>query len=86
VLGEQLTIEGEVGTMRVGAGRLDASGEIARLRAEGMGTTEIARSLNARGVPTASGRGMWWPATVRRHSYQREAWAAYMRSYRARHR
>jgi hypothetical protein len=43
----------------------------------------IARILNARQVPTASGRGQWWPATVAAvldgGAYRR----AYMRAYRA---
>ncbi len=57
--------------------------EISRLRHQGYGYTEIARSLNQRGVPTSSGRGRWHPATVRR-TVNPDGWAAYIRSYRAR--
>jgi Recombinase len=62
---------------------MEARAEIARLKAEGYGPTAIARSLNARRVPTASGRGMWYPDTVRR-SLEPAKWAAYIRRYRAR--
>jgi hypothetical protein len=48
-----------------------------------MGTTEIARSLNARGIPTPTGAGRWWHSTVHRTLYP-ERWAAYMDRYRAR--
>ena len=56
---------------------------IARLSAEGMGPTAIARHLNATGVPTPSGRGRWYCETVHRHGAGREGWATYMRNYRA---
>jgi hypothetical protein len=62
---------------------LDARAEISRLRAQGYGILDIARSLNARGVPTRSGRGRWHEATVRRY-LDKERWNAYMRDYRRR--
>jgi hypothetical protein len=34
-------------------------------RAAGRTMGEIARELNARGVPTAQGGRQWWPSTVR---------------------
>lgn len=82
---EQLRIEDQVGTVRVGPSR-DAS--IARdrmleLRAEGMGLRRIARQLTVEGVPTPSGRGQWWPASVAR-TIDRDRWNAYMRGYRRR--
>lgn len=49
--------------------RLDARAEIARLRAAGLTAADTARSLNRRGIPTPSGRGQWWPATVQYHGY-----------------
>jgi len=72
-------------TIRLGAQApsLNARAEIARLQAAGYGTTVIARTLNARGVPTPTGRGMWWPDTVRRH-VEPAGWAEYMRRYRRR--
>ncbi|MGB8348841.1 MAG: recombinase family protein, partial [Gaiella sp.] len=33
--------------------------------ARGRGLTDIARGLNADGVPTAHGARQWWPSTVR---------------------
>lgn len=66
--------------------RTDARVEINRLRAAGYGPTAIARSLNARGIPTPTGRGGWWPQTVRRH-VDPAPWAAYIRTkYRPRQR
>lgn len=54
------------------------------LTARGYSTHTVAAALNARQVPTASGRGQWWPATVAavldRGAYRR----TYMRAYRAR--
>ena len=64
---------------------IEARAEIARLSAEGYGASTIARSLNARGIPTPTGRGQWWPETVRRH-HDPQAWAAYIRRYRHRRR
>jgi hypothetical protein len=64
---------------------IEARAEIARLRAAGYGATPIARSLNARGIPTPSGRGQWWPATVLRHA-DPGPWTAYIRRYRAQRR
>lgn len=49
--------------------RITAAAEIARMRAAGYGPTVTARSLNARGIPTPSGRGRWWAATVQYHGY-----------------
>jgi hypothetical protein len=86
----QLSIDDVVGTVRVnvGAGGSEpppapADVEIGRLRGQGLGWTAVARSLNARGIPTPSGRGQWWPSSAMRHtSPHRDAWAAYMRAYR----
>jgi len=54
------------------------------LAARGYGRHTIAAVLNARQVPTASGRGQWWPSTVAavldRGAYRR----TYQRAYRAR--
>jgi len=61
---------------------IQARAEIVRLRGEGYGLTEVARSLNARGIPTPSGRGHWWPDSVRRH-VEPGPWAEYVRRYRA---
>lgn len=79
-MGEQLLLPDEYLTGWTPA-RVDARAEIVRLRAEGYGPTTIARSLNARGVSTPTGRGVWWPATVRRH-VDPGPWAAYVRRYR----
>jgi len=65
--------------------RLEARAVIVDLKAEGYGNTEIARVLNARGVPTTSGRGQWHPRTVM-HCVNPEQWAAYIRDYKRRHR
>jgi hypothetical protein len=62
-----------------------ARAEIARLKASGYGPAAIARSLNARSIQTPSGRGRWHPDTIRRH-LEPAPWAAYMRTYRSRHR
>lgn len=64
--------------------RLEARAEIRRMRADGYGPNEIARSLNVRGIATPTGRGRWWPSTVTRFAdpAARAAWAAYMRRYR----
>jgi hypothetical protein len=64
---------------------LTARAEIQRMRAAGYGRTEIARTLNIRGVPTPSGRGQWWADTVRRF-VEPQPWSEYMRDYRARRR
>lgn len=74
-----------LGTFTVGVPTVDARAEIVRLRAAGYGTRTIARTLNARGVPTPSGRGQWHPATVQRHA-DPAPWAAYIARYRARQR
>jgi DNA invertase Pin-like site-specific DNA recombinase len=40
---------------------------VAEIRAAGVGTVEgIAKALNARGIPSPSGRGAWHPTTVSR--------------------
>lgn len=64
---------------------IQARAEIVRLKAAGYGHAEIARSLNRRSIPTPSGRGQWWPDTVRRHTdpLARARWNATMRRYRA---
>jgi hypothetical protein len=69
---------------RPAPGGIRADAEIGRLRAAGYGTTAIARSLNSRGIPTPSGRGQWWPDTVRRHAdpIARARWAHYVAGYR----
>lgn len=68
------------------APRVEARAEIVRLRASGLGAAEVARSLNRRGVPTPTGRGRWWPETVKRHADPVEAmrWRLYVADYRAR--
>lgn len=60
---------------------IQARAEIVRLRDAGYGLTEIANTLNARAVPTPSGRGRWWPDSVRRH-VDPGPWAEYIRRYR----
>lgn len=92
VAGTQLRLEDELGTFTIRAEapsmsgmRINARPEIARLQAAGLGWSTIARTLNARGVPTPSGRGRWHPDSVRRHVHP-EPWAAYIRRYRARRR
>ena len=84
---EQLRLPAElVGDLHPSS--LNARAEIVRLRAAGYGAAETARSLNRRGVPTPTGRGQWWPETVRRHAdpMVRQQWARYIADYRARHR
>ena len=68
------------------ARQINAVAEIVRLRAAGYGATAVARSLNSRGVPTPTGRGQWWPETVRRHADPtvRLRWNRYIADYRAR--
>jgi len=82
---EQLQLPGEYLTGWVQqtrtTGGIEARAEIARLLAAGYGHTSIAHSLNARAVPTPTGRGQWWPASVRRH-VEPGPWAAYVRRYR----
>lgn len=62
---------------------IEARALIGRLSAEGLGVTAIANRLNRTGVATPSGRGRWYPVTVKRHAHP-EAWAAWMREYRRR--
>lgn len=68
--------------------RIEARAEIVRMRTAGYPNRTIAASLNARGVPTPSGRGQWHGATVLRHGdpMAAERWRRYMADYRARHR
>lgn len=63
-------------------GRIEARAAIVQLRADGHGRKLIARTLNARGIPTPSGRGSWHPSTVR-HFEDPSGWAMYMRRYKA---
>lgn len=67
---------------------LTAQAEISRLRAQGYTAADIARSLNAGGVPTPSGRGRWWPATVQYHGFPgvKARRDRYIADYRARQR
>lgn len=83
-MAEQLQLPAEylAGWTRPAPTNLQARAEIVRLQAEGYGLAKIARSLNTRQVPTPSGRGQWWPDTVRRH-VDPGPWAAYIRRYRA---
>lgn len=66
---------------------MNADADVARMVAAGYSWHQIAQSLNARGVPTMSGRGEWWASTVRRHfdDRYRADWAGYVRRYRAVH-
>lgn len=66
-----------------GPGGIEARAVIAQLRADGLGSVEIARTLNRRAIPTPSGRGRWWPETVRRH-VDPGPWRDYIRRYRLR--
>jgi hypothetical protein len=56
---------------------------IATMHDAGLRPAAIAHRLNAAGVATGSGRGRWHPETVQRRQH-RDAWALYMRQYRAR--
>jgi hypothetical protein len=67
------------------AAGIHARAEIIRLKAEGLGPAAIAARLNAGQVPTPSGRGQWWPDSVRRH-VDPGPWADYIRRYRQRQR
>ena len=60
-----------------------ARDEIERLRQLGYSYPAIARSLNAQGIATPSGRGQWHDSSVRAH-HDPEAWAAYIAAYRGR--
>jgi hypothetical protein len=55
--------------------------DILALRAAGMGWHRIAQHLNDSGVPTPSGRGQWWAASVKHYAHP-PAWATWMRNYR----
>lgn len=82
-MGEQLQLPPEfLQGWTAPAHRIEARAEIVRLRAAGHGKKLIARTLNANGVPTPSGRGSWHPSTVR-HFEDPSGWAAYMRRYKA---
>ena len=85
--GTQGRLVDELGTIRVSfdpppVTQIAAVPEIIRLRAQGLGPTAIARSLNRRRVQTPSGRGRWHPDTVKRH-LDPGPWRDYMRRYRA---
>lgn len=86
-MGEQLQLPAEylTGWIPAPSTTLQARAEIIRLQAQGYGLATIARSLNARGVATPSGRGQWWPDSVRRH-VNPGPWADYIRRYRMTHR
>lgn len=85
---EQLRLPAELVAPLTNAGRpgVNAAAEIHRMWAAGYGDAVVARSLNARSVPTPSGRGRWWPETVRRHAdpVARARWNAYIHRYRHR--
>lgn len=68
-------------TAEASATMTDVGRDIEAMRAAGYGPAAIARALNARRVPTPSGRGQWWAGTVRQHA-DPAGWAAYMRLYR----
>lgn len=78
----------DVGTVRLTgpspSSSIDARATIYGLHADGVGWTEIARRLNAGGVPTPSGRGQWYPTSVYRHTAGRLGWNQYMRAHRSR--
>ncbi len=83
MMGEQLTLPAHTSPVTyTGRPIMSARPVIAGLRAEGNSWAAIARTLNAGGVPTPTGRGRWWGESVHRHA-DPEAWAAYMRHYRA---
>lgn len=84
-MAEQLRIP-QIGEMA--PTRIEARAEIQRMWRHGYTDTAIARSLNARAVPTGSGRGRWYPATVRRFAdpTAREHWRQYIARRRARER
>jgi hypothetical protein len=77
---EQGRIEDHTDMIRVGP---PTRARIAELRAQGLGFRAIARKLNDDGVPTPSGRGQWYQHSVKTHLHA-DAWANYMRGYRAR--
>jgi len=54
---------------------------IAELVGRGYGDAAIAAQLNARGVRTPSGRGVWHASTVAHHR-DPEGWRDYVRRYR----
>lgn len=86
-MGEQLRLEDAPGysTLRLTgpAPTVQARPQIVELRAAGQSWSSVARTLNARGVPTPTGRGMWWPESVRRH-VDPAPWRDYIRRYRIR--
>jgi hypothetical protein len=57
---------------------------VRELRAAGYSWHVIARTLNARGVPTPTGSGQWWPASAMRHydPVARDAWRRYIAARR----
>lgn len=80
---EQLRLEDYLGSLPVKV-PVDARAEIVRLQAQGFTAGEISNRLNARKVPTSSGRGQWWPGTVRR-AIDPVSWRNYIRRYRLTH-
>jgi hypothetical protein len=54
-----------------------------QLHQSGYSRHTIAGILNARQIPTATGRGRWWPATVAAVLDRGEYRRTYMRAYRA---
>lgn len=61
----------------------DVAAEVHDLAARGYGSHTIAAILNNRRVPTASGRGQWWTASVAAILDGGEYRRTYMRAYRA---
>ena len=63
---------------------MDADKIISTMAAQGMTAYSIARALNAKGVPTPTGKGQWHHHTVERHMSveARQRWADYMKHYR----
>jgi hypothetical protein len=61
----------------------DARARIRELRDRGEGWRTVARTLNAEGVPTPSGRGEWHDTAAKHHA-EPSSWNAYMAAYRRR--
>ena len=62
----------------------DAARQIEAMRDQGFGFRTIARTLNERHIPTASGVGQWYPASARA-AVTPGYWAEYQRQRRQRH-
>lgn len=80
---EQLQLELEGETLAGYVGPSDYRDVIPALVKAGYSDRLIAATLNAHGIPTPSGRGQWWPASVQ-HTRDPGGWAAYMRGYKHR--